>query len=184
MANANAAAFKADEFDAVIVNIAGCGAMLRDYPHHWQDEGSLERDALSHKVRDIHQFLMDLGPVRPRGELKLTATYHDACHLAHAQKIRAAPRQLLGMIPGLELRELAESDLCCGAAGTYNLTQPEMSGILSRRKLDNILATGASTVVTANAGCLLQIQREARLRGEPLTVVHPMDLLDQSYQAE
>ena len=184
MANANAAAFKADEVDAVIVNIAGCGAMLRDYPHHWHDDGSLERNALSHKVSDVHQFLMDLGLVRPRGELKLTATYHDACHLAHAQKIRAAPRQLLGLIPGLELRELAESDLCCGAAGTYNLTQPEMSGILSRRKLDNILATGASTVVTANAGCLLQIQRESRLRGEPLTVVHPMDLLDQSYRTD
>ncbi len=88
------------------------------------------------------------------------------------------------MIPGLELRELPETEICCGAAGTYNLTQPEMAGILSRRKLDNILKTGARTILTANAGCLLQIQREAKLRGEPLTIMHPMDLLAQSYVEE
>jgi glycolate oxidase iron-sulfur subunit len=102
--------------------------------------------------------------------------------LGHAQKIREAPRRLLAKIPGLELRELPESELCCGAAGTYNLTEPEMSARLSRRKLTNILTTGAGVVITGNAGCLLQIAREARAEGKKLWIVHPMDLLDLSYR--
>jgi glycolate oxidase iron-sulfur subunit len=183
-ANQNAAAFQPDAVDAVIINVAGCGAMLKDYPHHWQDDQSGAREKLAAKVRDIHEFLDDLGPIAPTRPQRLIATYHDACHLGHAQKIREAPRRLLRMIPGLELRELPETEICCGAAGTYNLTQPEMAGILSRRKLDNILKTGARTILTANAGCLLQIQREAKLRGEPLTIMHPMDLLAQSYVEE
>jgi glycolate oxidase iron-sulfur subunit len=112
------------------------------------------------------------------------ATYHDACHLAHAQKVKEQPRNLLKKIPGLALVELAESDLCCGAAGTYNLTEPEMAERLARRKLDNIRRTGARVVITSNAGCLLQIAREARMQGESLKIVHPMDLLDLSYRRE
>src|SRR5262249_13828594 len=109
---------------------------------------------------------------------------HDACHLGHAQKIREQPRHLLAQIPGLQLIDLPESELCCGAAGTYNLTEPEMADRLGRRKLENILSTGATVCITANAGCLLQIAREARLRGHVLRVVHPMDLLDLSYRGE
>jgi glycolate oxidase iron-sulfur subunit len=120
--------------------------------------------------------------IAPTHPLPGRVTYHDACHLAHAQKIREAPRKLLRSIPGLELVELAESELCCGAAGTYNLTEPEMAERLARRKLKNILDTGARTVVTANAGCLLQIAREARAQGESLQIVHPMDLLDRAYR--
>ncbi len=116
--------------------------------------------------------------------MPLVATYHDACHLGHAQKVREAPRRLLAAIPGLQLRDLPESELCCGAAGTYNLTEPEMAARLSRRKLDNILSTGAQCLITANAGCLLQIAREARSRGEKLWVVHPIDLLDMSYRRQ
>jgi len=182
LADANVAAFDPRGLDAVIVNVAGCGAMLKDYGHHWHDAGQPAREALAAKVRDVHEFLDSLGLIPPRGSLPLKATYHDACHLAHAQKIREAPRRLLAQIPGLELRELPESDLCCGAAGTYNLTEPEMAQRLSRRKLANILSTGASTVITANAGCLLQIAREARSQSQPLRIVHPMDLLDASYQ--
>jgi glycolate oxidase iron-sulfur subunit len=182
MANTNANVFQPDEVDAVIVNVAGCGAMLKEYGHHWHDKESHAREKFSRKVRDIHEFLDQLGPIAPTGRIEGKATYHDACHLVHAQKIRTAPRKLLGMIPGLEWSELAESEVCCGAAGTYNLTQPEMSAILSRRKLDNIIATGANMVVTANAGCLLQIMREARVRGIKLKIVHPMDLLDASYR--
>ena len=118
----------------------------------------------------------------PTGRIELTATYHDACHLGHAQKIREAPRRILGQVPGLVLKELPEAELCCGAAGTYNLTQPEMSARLSKRKLSRILETGARAVLTANAGCLLQIDREARQQGEPLWIAHPMDLLDLSYR--
>jgi len=181
-ANQNAAVFKPDEVDAVIVNVAGCGAMLKDYGHHWHDADSPSREKFAAKVRDVHEFLDQLGPYQPEGRLPLTVTYHDACHLGHAQQIRAAPRKLLQMIPGLKLRELPESELCCGAAGTYNLTQPEMAGILSRRKFANIEQTGAEMVVTANVGCLLQIVREAKLQNRPMPVVHPMDLLDLSYR--
>lgn len=181
-ADANVAAFDVSSVDAVIVNVAGCGAMLKDYGHHWHDADQPNRERLAGKMKDVSEFLDSLGLVKPPGEIKLTATYHDACHLGHAQKIREAPRRLLAQIPGLELRDLPETELCCGAAGTYNLTEPEMAQRLSRRKLQNILSTGASVVITANAGCLLQIAREARSQGQRLDVVHPMDLLDQSYQ--
>ncbi|HEX3871569.1 MAG TPA: (Fe-S)-binding protein [Pirellulales bacterium] len=182
LADANARALLPLDVDAVIVNVAGCGAMLKDYGHHWHDSASGERQRLADRVKDVHEFLDELGPIAPEGELRLTATYHDACHLGHAQKIREAPRRLLGMIPGLELRDLPETDICCGAAGTYNITEPEMSARLSRRKLDNILKTGANVVLTANAGCLLQIGREAQNRRVRLRVAHPMDLLDLSYR--
>src|SRR5204863_7456996 len=120
------------------------------------------------KVRDVNEFLDELGLITPKGRIELTATYHDACHLAHAQKIREAPRRLLAQIPGLSVKDLPETELCCGAAGTYNLTEPEMAERLSRRKLANVKSTGARVVITANAGCLLQTAREARVQGERL----------------
>jgi glycolate oxidase iron-sulfur subunit len=181
-ADQNLAAFPAERFDAIVNNIAGCGSMLKDYGHHWHDARKGERRAWSAKVRDVNEFLDQLGLVRPEGEIRAVATYHDACHLLHAQKIHDAPRRLLGQIRGLELHELPESELCCGAAGTYNLTQPEMSARLSHRKLENISKTGASVAITSNAGCALQIAREAREQGERLAVVHPMELLDWSYR--
>jgi glycolate oxidase iron-sulfur subunit len=183
-ANQNLAAFPAERFDAVINNIAGCGSMLKDYGHHWHDDQQSQRAAWAAKVRDVNEFLAELGLVPPEGEVRAVATYHDACHLLHAQKIHDAPRKLLAQIPGLELRELVETELCCGAAGTYNLTQPEMSARLSRRKLENIQRTGARLAITSNAGCALQIAREARAHGEQLTVVHPMEVLDWSYRGE
>jgi glycolate oxidase iron-sulfur subunit len=182
LADANVAAFGSSDVDAVIVNVAGCGAMLKDYGHHWHDAGTAERTALAASVRDVHEFLDDLGFMAPEGPVPMVATYHDACHLGHAQKIREAPRRLLAKVPGLELRELPESEICCGAAGTYNLTEPEMAARLGRRKLENILKTGADVVLTANAGCLLQIAREARQRGRLLRVAHPIDVIDESYR--
>ncbi|MCO6458693.1 MAG: 4Fe-4S dicluster domain-containing protein [Pirellulaceae bacterium] len=184
LADQNVAALNASDVDAVIVNVAGCGAMLKDYGHHWQDQGTAARAGLAAKVRDVSEFLDALGLVPPPGEIPYTATYHDACHLNHAQRVREQPRRLLAQIPGLRLRELAESDLCCGAAGSYNLTQPEMADRLGQRKLRNILDTGAQLAITANAGCLMQIAREARLQGQVLKVVHPMDLLDLSYRRQ
>lgn len=183
-ADQNVAAFDVDSVDAVILNVAGCGSMLKDYEHHWDDDKKADRGKFAAKVKDVHEFLDELGLIPPQGALNITATYHDACHLAHAQRIREAPRNLLSQIPGVRLIELAESDLCCGAAGTYNLTEPEMAGRLARRKLKNIVDTGARVVATANAGCLLQIAREARTQGERLAIVHPMDLLDKSYRGE
>ncbi|MEX0585310.1 MAG: (Fe-S)-binding protein, partial [Pirellulales bacterium] len=183
-ADQNLDAFDAGRFDAIVNNIAGCGSMLKDYGHHWHDGRQKERAAWSAKVRDVNEFLDQLGLIRPQGEIRAIATYHDACHLLHAQKIHDAPRRLLAQIPGLELRDLAETELCCGAAGTYNLTQPEMSDRLSRRKLENIKKTGARLAITSNAGCALQIAREAREQKYPLQVVHPMEILDWSYRGK
>jgi len=190
MAATNAAAFNPDDVDAVIVNVAGCGAMLKDYGHiaHEVEPGNHARqETLSKfagKVRDVSEFLMQLGPVAPEGEIRLRATYHDACHLVHAQKVREQPRDLLSLVPGLELVPLAESEICCGAAGSYNLTEPEMSDRLARRKLENILATKPQAVITGNAGCSLQIQATIRRAGHKIWVAHPMDILDLSYRRE
>ena len=125
-------------------------------------------------MRDISEFLVELGPVKPTHPLPIKATYHDACHLCHAQQIRKQPRQLLEMIPGLELVPLPESELCCGAAGSYNLTQPEMAERLGDRKAANILATGAQAVFTGNVGCLMQIARHLQ-EGRPGRVGRPPD---------
>src|SRR5262245_26155139 len=132
-AAANCDAFPAGELDAVVVNAAGCGAMLKDYGHLLHDTpAAATGEAFAGKVRDVSEFLMELGPVKPEHPLPLRATYHDACHLCHAQQVRKPPRQLLEMIPGLELVPLAESEICCGAAGSYNLTQPDMAERLGR----------------------------------------------------
>lgn len=184
LADQNAAAFDLEEIDAIIVNHAGCGAMLKEYGLHWDDDRREARQRFSAKVRDVNEFLDQLGAIRPEGPLETVAAYHDACHLGHAQKVREAPRRLIGMIPGLELRDLPETEICCGSAGTYNLNQPEMADRLVRRKLENVLQTGAQVLLASNAGCLLQIQREVRQQGLPLAVMHPMDLLDLSYRRE
>jgi glycolate oxidase iron-sulfur subunit len=181
-ADQNVAAFPVGRFDAVVNNVAGCGSMLKDYGHHWHDAGQADRAAWAGQIRDVNEFLDELGLVPPEGEIRAVATYHDACHLLHAQRVHDAPRRLLAQIPGLELRELSETELCCGAAGTYNLTQPEMSDRLSRRKMANIVNTGANLAITANAGCALQIAREARRQGRRLAVAHPIELLDWSYR--
>jgi glycolate oxidase iron-sulfur subunit len=182
LADMNVAAFDLEEIDAVIVNHGGCGAMLKEYGLHWRDQRQPARARFAAKVRDINEFLDQLGPVRPSGRIEAAATYHDACHLGHAQQIREAPRRLLSLVPGLELKELPETEICCGSAGTYNLNQPAMAQRLMRRKLQNILSTGARIVLASNAGCLLQIGREIRQERLPLVVMHPMELLDLSFR--
>lgn len=190
LAKQNSEAFPLDAVDAVIINVAGCGSMLKDYGHMAcelaSDNAALgeQLDKFAHKVKDVSEFLSALGPVRPQGVVKRKAAYHDACHLAHAQKVREQPRELLSLVPGLELVPLAESDICCGAAGSYNLTEGEMADRLAERKLRNILATGADTLVSANAGCTLQIQAALRQAGHDIWVAHPMEILDRSYRGE
>lgn len=174
-----------DKVDAIITNAGGCGPVLKEYHHLLEGTAQAEIGAnFAKKVRDIHEFLVELGPVKPTHPLNLRATYHDACGMSHAQKIRTPPRQLLSLIPGLELVPLPESEHCCGAAGSYNITQPEMSAEVGKRKATNILATGAEAVFTGNVGCLLQIVRHVREQGRNLWVAHPVDALWASYSGE
>jgi len=173
------------ELDAIITNAAGCGAMLKDYAHLMHGlPGEADAAAFNAKVKDISEFLAALGPIAPKHELKVKATYHDACHLRHAQQIQKQPRQLLELIPGLELVPLNETELCCGAAGSYNLTQPEMAGQLGDRKAENIRATGAKAVFTGNVGCLMQIQRHLKSIVPDIWCAHPVDALWASYSGE
>lgn len=176
---------KWQELDAIITNAAGCGAMLKDYGHITHGRpGHEEAAAFTAKVKDVHEFLYALGPIKPTHPLNIKATYHDACHLRHAQQIQKPPRALLEMIPGMELVPLNETELCCGAAGSYNLTQPEMATKLGDRKAANIVATGAKAVFTGNVGCLMQVQRHLAKAGHPLWVAHPVDALWASYSGE
>jgi len=158
--------------------------MLKDYAHILPQADEKTAKQFVSRVKDISEFLVALGPIAPTHAIREKVTYHDACHLCHAQQIRAQPRKLLSMIPGLELVPLDETEICCGAAGTYNLTQPEMSERLGRRKMDFIEATGAKIVATGNVGCILQIARKIKERGDKIEVVHPIDLLDRAYRGE
>jgi glycolate oxidase iron-sulfur subunit len=165
--------------DRIVSTIAGCGAMLKDYDHLLRDdpEYAERAQAFVARVRDVSEVLAELGLPEMRHPVNLTVTYHDACHLAHAQKVVAAPRKLLASIPGLKLVPLAESDMCCGAAGTYNLTQPAMATDLAARKIGHIERTGAALCATGNVGCAMHIQSEAAARGKAFDVVHPVELL-------
>jgi glycolate oxidase iron-sulfur subunit len=167
------------QVDYIATCIAGCGAMLKEYDFLLRDDPEYSERAklFSSKVRDVSEVLADLDLPELKYPVNETVTYHDACHLAHAQKVTAQPRALLAKIPGLKLVSLPESDVCCGAAGTYNLTQPKMATDLAERKLRNIATTGAATCATGNVGCAMQIQSEADARGQKLTVVHPVELL-------
>ena len=165
--------------DYITTTIAGCGAMLHEYDFLLRDDPAYAGRAkeFSSRVKDISEVLLALGLPELKHPVNQTATYHDACHLAHAQKVIAAPRKLLLKVPGLTMVPLPESDLCCGAAGTYNLTQPEMSTQLAERKLKNIQSTGAPLCITGNVGCAMQIQSQAAAHGQPLQVLHPVEIL-------
>jgi glycolate oxidase iron-sulfur subunit len=174
-----------DQLDAIVTNAAGCGAMLKDYAHLMHHTPQADAAArFNAKVRDVSEFLYDLGPVKPTHPLRIKATYHDACHLRHAQQVQKQPRSVLETIPGLELVPLPETDLCCGAAGSYNLTQPDMAERLGERKAKNILATGARAVFTGNVGCLMQIARHLKKHDPGFWVAHPVDALWASYSGE
>jgi glycolate oxidase iron-sulfur subunit len=163
------------DVDIVVTNAAGCGSALKEYGHWLGDERAERFGAL---VKDISEVLVDAD--LPLGELRETVTYHDACHLAHGQKVRAQPRELLRRIPGLTLVDLKDSDLCCGSAGVYNLLEPEMAAELGRRKLERIRETGARIVATGNPGCIMQISQQALEVGLALEVMHPVTLLSQA----
>jgi glycolate oxidase iron-sulfur subunit len=174
-ARALAAAFP-DDLDFIVTNAAGCGSAMRGYGHWLPGEAAVERFAA--RTRDVSEVLVDAN--LPLRRLDLTVTYHDACHLAHGQRVRSAPRRLLGKIPGLTLVELRDSELCCGSAGVYNILEPAMADRLLDLKMARIAETGSPIVVTGNPGCLMQIAKGARERAMPLEVVHPVTLLARS----
>jgi len=183
-ARRNLEAFPAG-LDAIIINAAGCGAMMKEYGDLLADDPAYAERAraFSATVRDVTEFLAARPLVPPRGAIRARVAYHDACHLAHAQGVREAPRQLLRQIRGIELVEMADADTCCGSAGSYNLTEAVMARRLAERKVANIRATGATCVAAANPGCILQIQAGLRRAGLSTRVVHPIELLDQVYRA-
>jgi glycolate oxidase iron-sulfur subunit len=165
--------------DVIVTNAAGCGSVMGEYPH-WLP-GNARVAAFSGKVRDVSELLADIDlPLRP---LKATAAYHDPCHLVHGKRVRSQPRALLGKIPGLTVVELADSELCCGSAGVYNLLEPEMAERLLEMKVNSIAETRASILVTGNPGCLLQIAKGCRSRGLQIEVLHPMELLGRVLEA-
>ena len=181
-AQALIARFEREPCDAIVVNAAGCGSSLKEYGRLFAaDPAWRERAAaFAGKVRDVTEFLAALEPRAPRRPLPLRVAYHDACHLAHAQGIRAQPRALLAGIPELTVLEVPQGDQCCGSAGIYNLTQPASAAEIGERKVDNVLATGAELLVSANPGCTLQIQSLLRVRGQTLAALHPIEMLDLS----
>jgi glycolate oxidase iron-sulfur subunit len=185
LARANIEAFEHWGCDYIIINAAGCGSNLKEYGHLLRDDPAYaERAAaFSSKVKDISEFLamIDLNP--QLGEVRRRVTYHDACHLAHGQKVKSQPRALLKRIPGLELVDLKEADWCCGSAGIYNITNQEMAGKLLERKMGHIANTRAEVVATGNPGCMMQINFGARQRDLPVQALHPIQLLDEAYRA-
>jgi len=177
-ARANVRALKNSGADAILSAASGCSVAIAEYGDLLKDETEFaeEARAVSSKVRDLSSLLLD-APANPKRNFHGRVTYHDACHLAHGLGVREAPRKLLASIPGITLVEMPESDLCCGSAGSYNLTEPEMARGLARRKADNIVATGADYVVLANPGCEFQIAAELRRRGSKIKVIHLADFL-------
>ena len=183
LARRTIAAFEAAGVEQVVVNTSGCGAHMKAYgtllagDPVWRERAA----RFAARVRDVSEVLADQplrGPLHP---VVRTVTYHDPCHVVHGQKIRTQPRALLAQIPGLRLVELKESDWCCGSAGTYNLTQPEMATRLQERKVAHVRATGADAVITANPGCIIQIAQGLAAQGSPIEVLHLVELLDQAY---
>jgi glycolate oxidase iron-sulfur subunit len=184
LARQNIDSFELDRYDAIIINAAGCGAALKEYDHllHEDPDYAERAESFCAKVKDVVEFLADVGLTATPGSFPARVTYQEPCHLAHAQRITAQPRALLDQVPDLELIEMPESSLCCGSAGVYNVTQPESARELGNRKVDNALSTHPEIIVSANPGCMLQLQGILRSRGVDVEVLHIVELLDRAYR--
>src|SRR3712207_6318763 len=178
--------FEKENLDNVVVNAAGCGSTMKDYAYLLRDdpEYAERAQAFSDKIKDVSEFLQELGTVAERHPLPINAAYHDACHLAHAQGVRQQPRQALKEIPGLEIKEIREAEVCCGSAGIYNMVEPEPAAELGERKANNILKSEAQLIITANPGCTLQLQASLKKMGHDMPIAHPAAVLDASIRGE
>jgi glycolate oxidase iron-sulfur subunit len=178
--------FERENLDDVIVNAAGCGSTMKEYGYLLRDdpEYAERARAFSEKVKDVSEFLQEIGTVAERHRLPISVAYHDACHLAHAQGVRQQPRKTLKQIPGMEVKEITEAEICCGSAGIYNMVEPEPAAELGERKAGNILKTGAWMIVTSNPGCMLQIQASLKKMGHDMPMAHPMEVVDASIRGE
>lgn len=184
MARRNIESFLRAGVDAVVINAAGCGVASKEYPVLFRDGDPrymARAEAYSSICRDATEFLAELGLTGTLGEIRARATYQDPCHLAHGQRIRRQPRELLLKIPGLELVEMENSDRCCGSAGIYNIVEPDYSRRILEEKMHAVMRTGADLLVAPNPGCLLQLAAGIRARGVPMEACHVVDLLDRSY---
>ncbi len=183
LARDNIDAFGPLKLDAIIINAAGCGSTLKEYGHLLEDDPLYAERArdFTARVKDVSEFLAAIDLIPPSRPVPLKVTYQDPCHLVHGQGIRSQPRALLKSIPGLELVEMKDSDVCCGSAGIYNLTHPDLSRQVLDEKMENLAATGAQGVVAPNPGCSMQLAYGAQRRGLPLRQYHVVDLLDMAY---
>ena len=182
LARKNLRAFPTD-VDAVITNAAGCGSGMKEYGLLFKGEKEEEAaQSLARKAKDVSEFLAEVGIESPPTSRPIKIAYHDACHLAHAQRVADAPRQLLRQIPNLTLLEIPEGELCCGSAGTYNIEQPALAEKIGQRKASNILRTGAEAVAAGNIGCMVQIRTHLARLGNPLPILHTIEILDRAYR--
>jgi glycolate dehydrogenase iron-sulfur subunit len=182
LARANLDAFLGESFDAILTNAAGCGSTLKEYDHLLteSDPNHARARAFAERMRDVTEFLAELGLSAPLQAVPLRVTYQDSCHLLHGQNIHDAPRKLIRAVPGVELIEMQMADFCCGSAGVYNVTETAASMELLAEKMKHAAATGAPTIVTANPGCLLQLRAGAEIHGTKQNVLHVIELLDRA----
>ncbi|HUP04437.1 MAG TPA: heterodisulfide reductase-related iron-sulfur binding cluster [Bryobacteraceae bacterium] len=185
LARRNIDALSSGEFDAIISNAAGCGSTLKEYGELLAEDPVYAAKAaqFASRMKDVTEFLAGVELNRQMGRVEATVTYQDSCHLAHGQKVRGAPRQLLAAVPGLEFREMPAADICCGSAGVYNIEHSDMSQRLLARKMEAVNSTGAWIVATANPGCLLQLRAGVRLHGSGQKAMHVVEILDLAYRS-
>ncbi len=184
LARNNIDAVKDGAFDAIITNAAGCGSTLKEYDELLEHDAAYAEKARGFKalMKDVNEFLASIELDPHMGELPITVTYQDSCHLAHGQRVRTQPRKLLRAVPGLQFREMPMSDLCCGSAGIYNVVQNEMAMQILKSKMDYVNMTGAEVIVTANPGCMLQLKAGAARYGKGQRVAHVVEILDEAYK--
>jgi glycolate oxidase iron-sulfur subunit len=184
LARRNIDAMSGQDFDAILTNAAGCGSTLKEYDQLLSDDDAYREKAIEFKskMEDVTRFLSAVDLNEDMGRVEKVVTYQDSCHLAHGQKIKAAPRKLLRSIPGLQFREMPMADLCCGSAGVYNILQSSMADSILKRKMETIQTTRAEVIVTANPGCMLQLAAGAKLYGSGQRVAHVVEVLDEAYR--